>query len=122
MNDRPPYGKIYKKDDDEPRGVGQKEAAKNRTKEYEAARKDWNSLKAKQYKLFKTRYSADPTSVLVTGHDNYDLFKNHADVESGIVIKKDAKGGMIDKYKKGGSVSKKKKKKPRGVGAAKRGW
>jgi len=33
-----------------------------------------------------------------------------------------AKGGMIDKYKKGGSVSKKKKKKPRGVGIAKRGW
>ena len=33
-----------------------------------------------------------------------------------------AKGGMIDKYKKGGSVSKKKKKKPRGVGVAKRGW
>ena len=33
-----------------------------------------------------------------------------------------AKGGMINKYKKGGSVSKKKKKKPRGVGAAKRGW
>jgi len=31
-----------------------------------------------------------------------------------------AKGGMIDKYKKGGSV--KKKKKPRGVGVAKRGW
>ena len=36
--------------------------------------------------------------------------------------KDNAKGGMIDKYKKGGSVSKKKKKKPRGVGAAKRGW
>ena len=33
-----------------------------------------------------------------------------------------AKGGMIDKYKKGGSVSTKKKKKPRGVGIAKRGW
>jgi hypothetical protein len=33
-----------------------------------------------------------------------------------------AKGGIIDKYKKGGSVSKKKKKKPRGVGVAKRGW
>ena len=29
---------------------------------------------------------------------------------------------MIDKYKKGGSVSTKKKKKPRGVGIAKRGW
>ena len=33
-----------------------------------------------------------------------------------------AKRGIIDKYKKGGSVSKKKKKKPRGVGIAKRGW
>tara|TARA_Y100000296_G_C4999264_1_gene169337 strand:- start:206 stop:487 length:282 start_codon:yes stop_codon:yes gene_type:complete len=43
-----------------------------------------------------------------------DLYKN--------LPKDNAKGGMIDKYKKGGSVSKKKKKKPRGVGAAKRGW
>ena len=33
-----------------------------------------------------------------------------------------AKGGMIRKYKTGGSVSKKQKKKPRGVGVAKRGW
>jgi len=43
-----------------------------------------------------------------------DLYKN--------LPQDNAKGGMIDKYKKGGSVSKKKKKKPRGVGAAKRGW
>ena len=40
----------------------------------------------------------------------------------GGMIDKYKKGGMIDKYKKGGSVSTKKKKKPRGVGIAKRGW
>jgi hypothetical protein len=117
MNDIP-KDKPKKKKDIMPDDNNQR----NRSEEYEAARKDWNSLKARQYKLFKTRYSDNPTNVLVTGHDNYKTFKDHADVEAGIVIKKEAKGGMIDKYKKGGSVSKKKKKKPRGVGAAKRGW
>ena len=81
------------------------EEYKKAKKEYKKIRKDWGPFKSGQYKIFKTRYEKNPNDSMVTGHDNYDLFKKHVDTE----LK--AKGGMIKKYSIGGDVRSNKTKK-----------
>ena len=72
---------------------------KKAKKEYKKIRKDWDALKSGSYKVFKTRYKKNPNDSMVTGHDNYETFKEHADIELR------AGGGMIRKYKTGGSAN-----------------
>ena len=83
------------------------EETKKRTKEYEEAVKKKKDKKKKSF-FGKTKEALESQTD-----------KKRKRLEE---LKNLKKGGMVDKYKKGGSVSKKKKKKPRGVGIAKRGW
>ena len=83
----------------------QKKTDKKLKKEYKEIRKDWDVLKSGQYNVFKKRYNKDPNDSMVKGHDHYDLFKEHADIELR------AGGGMIKKYSIGGDVRSNKTKK-----------